>query len=97
MEGGYPTMAMKPRSTPFSRCICEYFHCNLDQNCLFAPPHPLSHPSLRLSRANPLQNVEHPSLSMVAVLLLDCLAIVTSLIFGMVSLRTTEQLKMQLD
>jgi hypothetical protein len=34
---------------------------------------------------------------MVAVLLLDCLAIVTSLIFGMVSLRTTEQLKMQLD
>jgi hypothetical protein len=34
---------------------------------------------------------------MVASLLLDCIVIVVSLVFGMVSLKTTEQLKLQLD
>lgn len=34
---------------------------------------------------------------MVAALLLDCIVIVTSLVFGMISLKTTEQLQIQLD
>lgn len=34
---------------------------------------------------------------MVAVLLLDCIVIVVSLVLGMISLKTTEQLKLQLD
>lgn len=34
---------------------------------------------------------------MVASLLLDCIVIVASLVLGMVSLKTTEQLKLQLD
>jgi hypothetical protein len=34
---------------------------------------------------------------MVAALLLDCIVIIVSLFFGMLSLKTTEQLKLQLD
>lgn len=34
---------------------------------------------------------------MVSCLLADCIAITISLIFGMISLKTTEQLKLQLD
>lgn len=34
---------------------------------------------------------------MVASLLLDCIVIIVSLVFGMISLKTTEELKLQLD
>ena len=92
-----PTMAIKAKSIPPSNIISGYKLENLDPSGLRYSSYSFSEHSHVDGSSGHFQIVKNGIFRMVASLLLDCIVIVTSLIFGMVSLKTTEQLKIQLD
>ena len=91
------TRVIRVKSMPCSNITFGYYLEDIDSSCIRYSSYYLSDYTYFCCSSDHIQVVRDGLFRMVASLLLDCIVIVTSLVFGMISLKTTEQLKLQLD
>ena len=91
------TKAIRVKSMPRLNITFGYSLEDIDSSCIRCSSYSLSERAYFCCSSDHIQVVRDGLFRMVGSLLLDCIVIVTSLVFGMISLKTTEQLKLQLD